>query len=864
MLEINASKLFGILHTDAVNGLKSEDVEKNRAEFSSVVKSSKTLFSVFRGVFGDVFPIVFVILSFFGIRYSTNGYAFFPLLIYGVFYVIFKYLSIRYTVKVSERLNTAVGKVNVVRDGKEKSILDSDLAPGDILLLEVGDVVPCDAIVLWQDSLRVSELQLTGNAHSVHKMMQDDVLRGKGVPYYECIIFAGSVVMNGSARVLVCNIGRDVFDKKNKLTTRSKHGRKTRIFEVASFISCQMSLLWVIASFVLFIISALKGNDAFGMLHLCVTLAIASLPDLVLTLFDLNIYVTAMRLYKKGCIIQDMTSLDRMCDISCIILDDSRYFRSASPKPSTVYVNGERKKFRGAAESDVRELFEYALLASVGGENSLNYNGISVENSLIKCGEELGITQKSLFEKYPVLEKRPFTEANGISRVIAFNNGEFFIVSIGAPSQVLRTCSYIENFGKTEIFDEREKRTVRDLSRVIARANEGVVAVAVKKIEYKEGTDQIMNNSAYSFKGFIGLHTAINADSARAVSVCNKSGTDVVLMTPEGVSTSIGFAKSLSVLTDDDKYIEEKDFLQVDMGVFRADIAKYKVFVGLSPSQRADVASYRKDDGDIIAVTATSVDDLRLLLESDVSFCSAHSADDAASQNADVLVDGSFELIPECIKYARSVYRNTRHMLEYILNSQFVLFFATLLSLFFVDIVPLTSSAIMIYSLGAVLPLAFALSVRRLSGDELKSNFGSQNNQINVQNLLVIPAICGFAGGAVMALTAKSAHLFGASGYEVNGAAFITLISSSVFMAYAFSSDEGFDIGIFKNRYIYFSSSIAFAVMLLFTLASPLANFIGLAAPNLSNYVLSVIMGLIPSLLCIGIKTVKRYVFIKK
>lgn len=862
LLEINATKLFDVLHTHPDSGLKTEDVQKNRTEFSTEQHQPKTYFAVLKSTFSDVMPLLFLILSLLCFRFDGEAGAWFSLVLFAIVYTVFKYMALRYSRKVSSQLNSVSTRVKVIRDGFEQTLDYAELVPGDIMLLGIGDVVPCDAIVIWQDGLRVSEIQLTGNSVSVLKMMQEDVLRGKGVPYYECIIFAGSVVTSGSAKVLVCNVGRDVFDKKNKLTSRSKHARRTKIFEICSFVSQQISLVWIIASFMLFVMGVVRGYSVFGLLYLTATLAVSSLGDLVLVLFDLTLSVTTQKLYGKGCIIRDMSSLDRMCDISCIIVDDSRYFRTSAPKPGSIYVNDKRKRFRGASDSDVRELFEMAIAASVSGENGMSYNGISIEHSLMKCAEELGMGQQKIYERYLLLEKRPYTDENTMGRVIVYKDSEFYVISIGSPSVVLRTCSHIENDGETLLLTEKNRRSVRDVSRVIAQGNEGVLAVAIKKIEYKEGADQINADRGYSFKGFIGLHTPIKADAARAVNLCTKSGTDVVLMTSEGRSTSTGFAKSLSILKGDDRVIEDKELLQMDMGLFRADIKSYKVYVGLTPDNKADIASYRKSDGDIIAVTASSVDDLRLLLESDVSFCPSDTSDEATRQNSDVIIGAGFDLIPECMKYARSLYSNTRHMLQYILNFQFILLFSALLPLIYLGVPAVSAVSVMTYAVLVAVPMSAALAVQGPRGNELRDTFGMQNLEINAQNLILIPAICGFVSGVTVALSAKAALLSISSGV-VNGCSFVSLVSGGVFMAFALASDDGFDFGVFKNRHLIVSAFTSIGVMILFTFIRPLAGLIGIQTPNTQRYILSFVMGAVPALVCVGIKLVKKYVFSK-
>ncbi|MBE6701079.1 MAG: cation-transporting P-type ATPase [Ruminococcaceae bacterium] len=864
LLEINANKLKDLLRCDFDEGLTSEQVEKNRVEFSSSnTKSKNKFFSTLKNAFSDVMPLIFVFLSIISLTFEKDTGAWLSLIFFIGIYVIFKYFSYAYSAKVYKTVNTAPSKAKVIRDGVEREIDFSEIVPGDILLVGFGDVIPCDGIIIWQKTLRVSEIQLTGNARPVLKLTQEDVINGNGVPYYECILFAGSVVTTGRAKVLVCNVGKDVFDKKNKLTTRSKHAHRTRIFEIASFMAKQVSLIWILVSFFAFIVGVIKGYNEFNLLYLTVTLAVASMPELVLTLFDLTMSIGSKRLYKKGCTVRDMSALDRMCDISCIMIDNSRYFRNANPRPNTIYVNDEKKKFRLATDPDVRELFELALAASVSDENSLSYNGVGIEHSLIKTGEEIGIRQSDVWQKYLVLEKKPYTREDPMSRVIVFRDHEFFIVALGTPSVVLRSSSYVEVRGETQILDERSRRSIRDLSKTIASDNEGVVAVAIKKIEYREGLGQIENKRGFSFKGYIGLHTSIRADSAKAVNTCDKSGIDIVLMTREGYSTSVGIAKSLSILKENEKHIESKNIDFEDSGLFRTEIKDYKVYASLTPLQRARIARFRKEEGDIIATTVSSVDEFSLLLESDVSFCPEDIDSQAVLQNTDVVIKGGFELIPECIKSARAIYRNTRHMLEYFMNFQFTLLFTTLISMTMLGFFIFTPASVMTYAVLVALPMALSLAAENVRGNELKDNFGSQSTNINVHNILLIPAISALTGGAVILMIAKTLELSSALRSSISGAAFIALVTSSVFMAWALSSDSGFDKSIFRNKELILTTLFEILIITLFVLVKPLSAIIGITIPDVQTVLLAIITSLIPALVCTGIKLIKKYVFEK-
>ncbi len=865
LLEINAEKLFKILRTSPDGGLSDEQVAINRREFSEYIrKKGRGIKDVFRTAFGDVMLVLFLLLSIFSLDVHNNRSAGVSLALLFIFYFSFQIGAVLYIKKVDAKIKPFRRSVcTVLRNGEKVELDYSELVPGDILVLKKGDVVPCDALVVRQRTLRVLEVQLTGNTSPVVKLTQEDVLSGKGCPYYECILFAGSIISSGDAVALVCNVGEGIFDKKNKLVLRVRSDNRPLIWEKAAHIAREISLVWIILCTVTVIAGILKGEELFSLFYLATTLSVATLPDLILTLSDLNIACATSKLLKKGCAVKNLSAIDRMCDINCVAVDSSRYFRTSSPKPNTVIVSGEKKRFKNASDTEVLNLFELAVVAcaGTGGDGGMYYNGISVEKSLLNTAERLSMPQKKLYEKYLLLERLPFTSENGMSRVIVYRDGKFYLVCLGLPEYILRACSAHRINGIDKTFYEKDKRRMLEDSRLIAADNEGMVGVSLKQISYREGTGQIDNPRGSVFIGFIGLHTAIMADAARAVNLCDKSGIDILLMTNEPRATSVGFADSLAIMKTGDEAIDMLEFEKIDEGLFRADIKKYKVFLSLNSEQKGKVVRFRKTDGDIVAATASNVDDIPLQLESDVSFCTNTVRDDAVIRNSDAVMLRGFDMVPECVKYARSIYRNVRHMLEFLMMSQFTLVSTAFMFLIFLPNIGFAPAQIVIWSLFVSLPLTFLLSCEKVRGTELRLNFGEENVNINFQNLIGLPMVTGLTSGLVSALCAR----FAASSAETlsgcRGAAFITLVVSGVLMAISVSADSNFSTRLFVNKPLLMSALPIIFIALMFVFVPSFSRDVYMSVPSAKLVIISVLTGFVPCLLSFGIKLVKKYVF---
>jgi magnesium-transporting ATPase (P-type) len=191
-----------------------------------------------------------------------------------------------------------------------------------------------------------------------------------------------------------------------------------------------------------------------------------------------------------------------------------------------------------------------------------------------------------------------------------------------------------------------------------------------------------------------------------------------------------------------EKVIDKREFSEIDEGLFRADIKKYKVFLSLGAEEREKVIKFRKSDGDIVATTASGIADIPLQLESDVAFCNEGVRDDTVVRNSDVVLTKGFDAVPECIKYARSVYRNIRHLLEFLMLTQFTLASCAFMMLLFLPQISFEPVQIVLFSTLVFMPLSFVLANEKVRGTELRAGFGEENVNINFQNLITVPLIC--------------------------------------------------------------------------------------------------------------------------
>lgn len=193
LLEINAQRLFEILRTSAEKGLDERQVKINRREFGAdAMRKNPPGRSFGKTVFGNIMLILFFLLSLFSFDVKKDVSSGICIILILCFYFAFQGIASRAVAGTEKKIHSyRLSSCTVIREGIRQKADYSDLVPGDIIVLSQGDVLPCDALVLRQKTLRVIEAQLTGNVSPVVKLTQEDVLSTKGCPYYECILFAG-------------------------------------------------------------------------------------------------------------------------------------------------------------------------------------------------------------------------------------------------------------------------------------------------------------------------------------------------------------------------------------------------------------------------------------------------------------------------------------------------------------------------------------------------------------------------------------------------------------------------------------------------------------------------------------------------
>ncbi len=870
LLEVGLDKLCNILGTDPENGLTSEQVLRNRREFGENILFEKknTALDLVKKIFGDVMMILFLLVSFFDYVETGKAVSLVAILVVSALYSAIVLGTHFYVQRVQNHVEKfSRSKYHVRRAGRIRKVNKSELVPGDILLLEKGDVMPCDGIILKHSALKILEASVTGRRVPVFKRSHEEVEEEEsGYPYFECILFAGSVILHGTAKIFVCNTGNNIFDNEN-FTVSRQNSTVPRIYQTAMELKKQIRLIWVIACFFLFAWGVFRGQDVFGIFHYVCAAVIAAFPDSIEHLSDLAIAHMTNKLFCQGVVLRNAGSVDRLCDANCVFVNSSDYLFYSHPIPSSFYLGDSFYEFNEEEATLSTPLLENLLLA----QSTKDYfagkrEEWQAEKAILSAAASVGIQKKKLNQDFLFINRYDFDPHYGYSCSLSLSDGQYRLVIRGNPNAVFAACSEIRLNGQNVPLNEATRASLRANARHLAGICERIIAVAVLNLSSPSTGDQRLLCRGMTYLGMFGLSTPISADAANAVNICQKSGVQTYLLTDDYPETVAALSKSVSIIGPDDyQYaLSFQTYERMDRGVFVADIEKYKAYCGFPVEEKQSIVKFHKDNGDITVSLTGGLYDTLPQMESDISIVGADEKLNAVRLNSDILVkEKKYELVPLCINWARIFYRNIVHIMQYILLIQVALGISVLISLSTDGSLPFHYFPMLLVGLGVVFPCGMNI-FHRFPGPRLEDNKGvlKDDRVASLQVLIIIPFITGSAFAIATMLSRQIAY-FACGGLETaNLAALVTFIFASYFSSLSIK----FDSPIFSHwkeigKTGLFTGLGAILVSLILV-ATPLKQLwqSGNVGSGFSPWILffSLLLSLIPSAIMEWIKFLKK------
>ena len=526
-------------------------------------------------------------------------------------------------------------QARVVRDGKPATLDAGRLVVGDLVLLEAGESIPADGLLVSAENLQVEESALTGEAYPVRKTAPREPVRSAGEADVEseCWGFAGTRVLTGQARLRVVYTGGEtLYGEIVRSAVQGSHERTPLQRAVADLVR----VLVVAAALVCVLLAWVRYQQGHGLLDAllgALTLAVAALPEEFPVVMTFFLGVGVYRLARRRALVRRAVVVENIGRVSCICSD----------KTGTLTEGRLRLAHRfPAAGSDPARLLDIAAAAS------RRQSGDPMDLAILDAAGEAAGEPLACF---------PFTEDRKRETAI-LRRGDSVIAAVkGAPETLLAMC------GLTEAEVGYWQFRIEDL----AAAAHKVIACAWR--DFPAGAwPGGEPDREYRFAGLLAFEDPVRPEVPQAVQVCRQAGIHVLMVTGDHPATAAAVAGEIglgdgrpSVLAGDD--MERR--IAAEGGAF---LRRVDVIARAVPAQKLALVRTLREAGEIVAVTGDGVNDVPALQAADVGIAMGGRGTRAAREVAAiVLLDDNFDSLVRAIAEGRQLFRNLQLSFAYLL-----------------------------------------------------------------------------------------------------------------------------------------------------------------------------------------------------
>ena len=680
LFALDRKDLFLRLKTSE-NGLTADQVTRRLVEFGPnqpATAAKKNYSLAYLGQYTNFFAILLegaALLSFAADRYDPGqgsdvlGYAILGAVIINATFTFWQ--EYRADKAMEELLKLMPGSVSLRREGKIISATAREIVPGDIMLLEEGDKVAADGILLETNSLYLNLSSLTGESAPVAR----DLLPGEAKRALDAknMIFAGAIVLSGSGVAVAGATGNAT--EFGKIASLTKNVRKavTPMQREIIHLTRTFTMIALLMGGFFFALGLFSGKGIMLASLFAIALIIANVPEGLLPTIALSLSLASQRMARRNALIKNLDSVETLGSATVICTDKTgtltrnemtlKHLWLAGGEEVAISGQGYREpgefsfsRRNESTENRLAALLTAGLLNCRARIDSEGLHGDPTELAIVAAAGKRGI-------KAPAIKKvREFiftSERKMMSSV--FQEGEkTWLFAKGAVEALLPRCtSCLADDGSEQPLNEAKRREA--LARANAFEDQAFRVLMIARTDREE-------ENGLTLLGLVAIMDLPRQGVSEAVATCKSAGIRTMMITGDNPRTAAAIADQIGM--DHDRIITGSELEGLRDEQLEEILSRETVlFARMAGSQKLRIATALQNTGEVVAMTGDGVNDAPALKKADIGIAMGLSGTEVAKEAADmVLLDDNFASIVIAIEEGRTVYFNVKKFVTYILS----------------------------------------------------------------------------------------------------------------------------------------------------------------------------------------------------
>ena len=658
------------------NGLSSEEASRRLQEQGPnqlTEEKKKSLFLVFLEQFKDLLVVILCIaaaVSFIsGDRESTI--VIFAVLVLNAVLGTVQYAKAEKSLASLKAMSAPITKV--LRDGARLEIPSAEVVPGDIILLEAGDLVPADGRILENFALKVDESALTGESLGVDKTngeIEGDIALGDR----KNMVFSGSLVTYGRADVLVTSTGMDTEIGKIASLMNSTKQRKTPLQVSLDNFSKKLAVGILAICALVFLLSVFRsGMGYLDAMMFAIALAVAAIPEALSSIVTIVLAIGTQKMAKQKAIMKDLKAVESLGCVSVICSDKTGTLTQNRMTVQKFFTDGriiEAENFDLSSEN-MRFLLKIALLNSDATTDAESGTPIGdpTEVALIRIGDELGIDESEYRRLYPRMGELAFdSERKLMSTLCSFDNVPTLMTK-GAIDVMLDRSTHILTSGGIVPMDAESRRRIEEINEDFSNRGLRVLAFGYRELSEVPVNLDLSYENGLIFVGLCAMMDPPRPESIAAVADAARAGIRTVMITGDHKVTATAIAKQIGIFKEGDMALSGTELENMSDKELDEVLPKVSVYARVSPEHKIRIVSAWQRRGSIVSMTGDGVNDAPALKKADIGVAMGITGTEVSKDAASmILADDNFATIVKAVVNGRAVYTNIKNSIGFLLS----------------------------------------------------------------------------------------------------------------------------------------------------------------------------------------------------
>lgn len=712
-----AKEVFNLLNTKESGLTKKEaEIRLDKFGYNELKKEKKNIIiKVFINQFKNIFLILLIFaallslfLSYISGKFSESYPETIALSFIIGLTIILGFVQEYRAEKALEALKKNISLIaRVIRNDEEMEIPASNLVPGDIILLESGDIVPADSRLFHVSNLQVDESSLTGESVPAKKEIVPFKI-GTRIADQDNMVFSGTIVTYGKARAIVVSTGMSTeLGKIAKSITEEKETTTPLQIKFAKI--AKQSGIGIISLIALILIIGILSNETeiSKMIIFALSLIVAAVPNALPVIVTIGLSVGAKTLAKKNMLIKELPAAESLGSVTIICSDktgtitkDEMTIKKIFADNEIIDVSGSGYEPIGKFSINGKEIApkKIELLCRIGylcnssklirKNGSYEIIGDPTEGSLIVLANK-GKFKEDYFDSYfTFIEELPFDSERKMMTSIFRNSlsKRKEAYTKGAPDLLIRKCQYILENNKIRKITKTDIEKVLDINDKFAKKALRVLGLAYKDVSDISDYSIKTVEKDLIFVGLVGMIDPPRAEVRESILKCEEAGIKIMMITGDYPATAKAVAEEIGLFKEKDIILTGEEMERMTDSQLARSIENIRIIARALPIQKVRIVEALRKNGHIVAMTGDGVNDAPALKRADIGIAMGITGTDVAKEvSKATLVDDNFATIVNAVEEGRNIYdkmiRSARYLLSCNVGEVLTVFIAIIINL---------------------------------------------------------------------------------------------------------------------------------------------------------------------------------------